>query len=378
MKKKIILGLVAVVAVAGGVAVLSAYEAHVINVTARIENALSVAVEHIDFGTVFPQEYLEFPLEIALSGSFLAEDRVDDVEYVIKQKPKPMPITAPTIDGVIDAGEWDEASVVTVANGKGTVSMMADTNYLYAAFDILDSTDARLGQNTSGNDQQGLNINPGPGPWGKPYDIVFQTGADACAFTTPVPDNPCVSSGLSDGWQTEWVINGTQVMSLPGDLETKTLFGGGRRVSEWKIPLASIAPEAGDELKIGGAANVDGTYNPYPVGLDWNDVNTFYVLLIPAYPDLCAYLSKTPDGTPDNDTGVPAFHDPGQVAIGRLAESEQDIIDNWIIDLNVPCFEGMCAQDWTHYGWELDPELESQIFGCDLWIEVTGISEWID
>ena len=55
MKKKILLGLVAVVAVAGGVAALSAYEAHVINVTAHIENALYVHPESRDFGTVFPQ-----------------------------------------------------------------------------------------------------------------------------------------------------------------------------------------------------------------------------------------------------------------------------------------------------------------------------------
>jgi len=38
----------------------------------------------------------------------------------------------------------------------------------------------------------------------------------------------------------------------------------------------------------------------------------------------------------------------------------------------------MCAQDWIHYGYELDPSQESQIFGCDLWIEVTGISRYSD
>lgn len=42
MKKKILLSLVAMVAVAGGIAAMSAFEAHIINVTAHIENALSV------------------------------------------------------------------------------------------------------------------------------------------------------------------------------------------------------------------------------------------------------------------------------------------------------------------------------------------------
>lgn len=71
MKKKIILGLIAVVAIAGGVAGMSAFEAHVVNVTATIENALSVIPEEIMFGTVFPQEALDKTLRVALSGSFL-------------------------------------------------------------------------------------------------------------------------------------------------------------------------------------------------------------------------------------------------------------------------------------------------------------------
>jgi len=96
------------------------------------------------------------------------------------------------------------------------------------------------------------------------------------------------------------------------------------------------------------------------------------------YPSLCPYLSKTiidPDPEPYTDYGVPAFHDPddpSSIATGTIDKFE-DPEDFWLIDLDVPCFEGMCAQDWTHQGWELDPALESEIFGCDLWVEVTGI-----
>lgn len=88
MKKKIALGLAAIVVVVGGIAAMSAYEAHVINVTAHIENALAVNAEALDFGTVFPQEYLTRDFTITLSESFMAEDRADDVEYVINQKTK--------------------------------------------------------------------------------------------------------------------------------------------------------------------------------------------------------------------------------------------------------------------------------------------------
>ena len=101
------------------------------------------------------------------------------------------------------------------------------------------------------------------------------------------------------------------------------------------------------------------------------------------YPSLCPYLSKLlrdEDPEPYTDYGVAAFHDPNEpssIATGTI-HKYYDLWDEWLIDLNVPCFEGMCAQEWTHYGWELDPNLESETFGCDLWLEVTGISTGIN
>jgi len=88
MKKKILLTLVAFVAVAVGVVGMSAFEAHVINVTATIKNALSVDTTPIEFGTVFPQEELDYEFEITLSQSFIDTGRVDNVDYMIRQKPK--------------------------------------------------------------------------------------------------------------------------------------------------------------------------------------------------------------------------------------------------------------------------------------------------
>jgi len=192
-------------------------------------------------------------------------------------------ISAVTIDGVIDTEEWDGAIQIPVASGMGNVFVIAETDYLYVLFDVADSTDARLGQPV-GNDQVGLNINPtDAGNWGKPYDLVFQTGADACAFTTPVPNNPCESSGVTDGWETEWVVSGVQ-FSLPTDVETVTLYGGGRRISEWKVPLSSIGVSPGEEIKVGGsvATDVVGSLSyTYPAGLDWQDSSTFLTISIP-------------------------------------------------------------------------------------------------
>lgn len=76
------------VAVAGGIAAMSAFEAHIINVTAHIENALLVHPTELVFGTVFPQEYLTKNFTVELSGSFQEESSVENIEYKIAQKPK--------------------------------------------------------------------------------------------------------------------------------------------------------------------------------------------------------------------------------------------------------------------------------------------------
>jgi hypothetical protein len=98
--KKVILGLFTLVLVISGAAAFSAFEAHVINVTATIENTLTVPVEQggLNFGDVFPEQVLHKTLGIALSSSFLNTPRVDDVEYMIRQKPKcgiPVPASNP-------------------------------------------------------------------------------------------------------------------------------------------------------------------------------------------------------------------------------------------------------------------------------------------
>jgi len=107
--------MVALAAVAFGVVGMSAFEAHVINVTATIENALSIPVEPINYGTVFPQEQLDRQITVALSDSFNSERRVDDVSYIIRQKPKCAITSAngtvlvgPTATGHISLGQADE------------------------------------------------------------------------------------------------------------------------------------------------------------------------------------------------------------------------------------------------------------------------------
>lgn len=83
--KKVILFIAALVMVFSGVAAVSAYEAHIINVTATVENAISVTGgegDHWALGTIFPQEYFSTHYTVGLSGSFL-DQKWDGDPYVV-------------------------------------------------------------------------------------------------------------------------------------------------------------------------------------------------------------------------------------------------------------------------------------------------------
>jgi hypothetical protein len=78
--------------VVAGAAAFSAFEAHVVNVTATINNATDISTQAITFGNVFPQEILHNPVTLSLSTSFLSQSNTgaSSVDYVLKQKPKCM------------------------------------------------------------------------------------------------------------------------------------------------------------------------------------------------------------------------------------------------------------------------------------------------
>jgi len=96
--RKLLLVLGALVIVFSGVAMVSAYEAHTINVKAKVENALTVPTDDIDFGTVFPEEWLIKHIKVRHSDSFCEEEQthVDAINYqvwvvrkLVPQDPRP-------------------------------------------------------------------------------------------------------------------------------------------------------------------------------------------------------------------------------------------------------------------------------------------------
>jgi hypothetical protein len=107
MKKIIFLAAVLLV-VFSGVAAVSAYEGHVIDVKAHVENAIWVNGEalvgniyeaNLNYGTVFPEQSREGDIVFGLSNSFVAQGNTtgsgfSTVQYKLYWEPKPSPAGA--------------------------------------------------------------------------------------------------------------------------------------------------------------------------------------------------------------------------------------------------------------------------------------------
>jgi hypothetical protein len=97
--KKIIFLAAALLAVFSGVAAVSAYEGHVIDVKAHVENAIWVQGEafqnggyesNLNLGTLFPEMSVETDLVFGLSNSFKAQSAYSTVDYALYWEPKPV------------------------------------------------------------------------------------------------------------------------------------------------------------------------------------------------------------------------------------------------------------------------------------------------
>ena len=231
--KKILASLTLVSVMAVSAAMFAAYEAHVINVTAHIENALSVHPEALEFGTVFPQEYLERDITVATSASFQAETDALSVAYVIKQKPK-------------------------------------------------------------------------------------------CKSDDP--------------------------NALPDDMYAPVHYATHLCPDDYTM-METLCPFL---------SKMDGDTG------DGNDTSH------PSYYDI------GPDNTPmtDDDSCMPRYDAAGDEIVRDDATgvlNRSDLSDDWIIDLKVPPVNGYIGQDWPDTCDEWTVPIDSEDYGCDLWIEVTGI-----
>ena len=413
--KKILASLTLVSVMAVSAAMFAAFEAHVINVTAHIENALTVDTHGIDFGTVFPQEYIDDKeFTVSLSSSFLEEDRVDDVEYKIVQKDKPW---------TLNFGEGD-----VDAHNRSLLCIDPDTDDLSARCVISGNV---LTITTDGNDVEDL-FGTGEiyGDVTAPRMMIPMGGNFTIETKVTVsPTNYYQSGGIlvygSDGnvvrleatnWDTfnmgdvvymesqeNQVKVGKRYASLTDTTDvylkmtrTGDTFRGYYKENagdSWTEVLTVLDglndfdnEQIGDHPKVGlSAVNADPqTHSAFPAYFDYVTFNGDYL-------SLCRFLSKINDEGEDGDISHPSYYIEDQVpgpstgdeciaegtrpeASGRLSKMADDTTDTWTVDLKVPPIVGYVGQDWPESCAPWVVEEDEMDYGCDLWIEVTGIS----
>ena len=323
MNKKILMSLGAALAVVASVAAMSAYEAHVINVTAHIENSLYVHPDEIAFGTVFPQEYLERQFTVELSDSFMTAERVDDVEYVIKQNPKcKRTELCPPIGVDPDCSLYAPVDYATHECPDG-----------YAAMETLCPFLSKIdGDPEDNNDTSHLSY----------YDDN-DTPED-------MSDDSCIAPERYTGNMLRYSSTGWGGHSCP---EGMRIVAGGT--------IGDTFPTVQGVAKPG--TSVDGV--DYPVLPHY----TYKTNFIPPEEGYAVHNGQTAQ---DIQIWVDCIAD-NPDATGMLTKEGQDILDLWILDLKVPPVDGFVGQDWPA-GCPTVPENDID-YGCDLWIEVTNISE---
>ena len=89
--KKAVLIVSALLLVVSGVAAVSAYEGHLVDIKAHVENAIGVDTYELDYGIVFPQDEVEMDLMYGLSNSFMDanQTRISSVRYELYWELKP-------------------------------------------------------------------------------------------------------------------------------------------------------------------------------------------------------------------------------------------------------------------------------------------------
>lgn len=454
--KKVGIAAGTVALVIAGAAMFSAFEAHVINVTARIENAISVPQEltGLDFGTVFPQEQLVKNFTLTLSDSFFAQAGGSTTNLLVNGDFE-TPI-------VVNGAQWDIFPEGTPGLGWNvrwelgqptTFGPGPTSQPLVANLELHRGVAGWLSQNGSQHAELDTDWDGPSGPLnGEPALVNIYQDIPTIAgqkyllsyYYSPRPGELSTNNTLkvringveidshtdNGGGQTFWTLFSnlvtatgptTRVEFAAGDTPDSlgvfldnVSFASQGRVGEvtYQVrqkPKCGIPIPHTDPVQYSGFVQVtDGPGGTFVCPLV--DQPQGQPVQSVALPLLCPYLSKhetTKDGAaPENDIntvdggahvidGINAFHGlPGPwtqattlatQVVGALSHPLGDDSDTWNVDLKVPAFEGFAAQDWGEFvasfnpnadpnAYLIGPADEHQIFGCDLWVEVTGIN----
>jgi hypothetical protein len=214
--RKIILIASALLMVVSGVAAVSAFEAHSVNVTAHVENALDTPSSLIIGGVAaFPEEWLTGNILIEASDSFKAQERVTKIDYKVCATPKTDNVPeCPTCTPPIPAGHpyvWAGGFTFLSSDGGTSwtwVGPTADENPPAGTPPIVCPTGftGTVDKNAGGTLMVGMDMPVFSGYYIPETDVTDKDrppAADLCPDKDgdgSVTDDPCViSSGTPTG-----------------------------------------------------------------------------------------------------------------------------------------------------------------------------------
>ncbi len=396
MKKKIGLGILFLLGAIALVPVVAAFEAHILNVTATIDNALFVPLKDLLFGTVFPQEKLDKEIEVSLSQSYLLKyNNPTDIQWAWKVVSSSQGLRKDGTPVLPDRSDQTKALGPAESNGTPYDNPVQPGTFYSLGFGGTITLEfENFIVNAVGPDIRVFEVTGGTS---YPDEIVkveiSQDGATWVLATSSASRDAPVDLGALPWARFVRLTDVSDIALFEPTADGYDLDGvsaTSREVLEGDVHyVIRQKPQC-----IGPLGNF--------VRVQEDEAGNFYCPLNSVMmPVLCPYLSKheitlDPSGEQENDSeGITAFHGlPGAwtpattnatEVSGILSKIIEDISDTWNIDLRVPCFTGECAQDWasfvlTESG---DPETNSDdyvlnpvvshTYGCDLWIEVTGL-----
>lgn len=179
------------------------------------------------------------------------------------------------IDGTISSGEWAGATTAAIQRG-GTAYFKADTNYVYAAFDITGWTSA-MGAASQGN-LLGFGVWGANGGFGTSDGVEFNQSTTQQAWGGEAP------SGTMNGLLSRYAINTVRQGSIPPDLLAADSFATGNRVWEVRMPISSMNVSVGGSIWAIGSINYNGFVNWYPVTSPTGFPTTYVQIPIEAAP----------------------------------------------------------------------------------------------
>jgi hypothetical protein len=197
--------------VVSGVAAVSAFEAHTVNVTAHVENALDTPSPLVIGGVAaFPEEWLTGIITISASDSFKGQGRVDTITYKVCATPKTDNVPeCPTCTPPVPAGHpyvWAGGFTFLSSDG-GTnwtwIGPTADENPPTGTPPIICPVgfSGTVTDTTAGSLMVGMDMPVFSGSYNSDTDVDDKDrppAADLCPDKDgdgSVTDDPCVISG---------------------------------------------------------------------------------------------------------------------------------------------------------------------------------------